>query len=397
MCCCVLSITACAPCRAAAQRLVETRGHTTWRQIVESLRVVARAIDADEGSVMKAFAVAAEYAAPQRALTCAVIGRQSEDLRARLTRDKQAFELNVLGAQADAGAYTKWLVAPLGRQAMSNDEVLVDLRLALGATVLAPTSLRCAAHAEIGEKEFTCPRARAGQAMRLKHASVEAEGGDAAAHGVLEARTADTHARVCKRGGGPIATHNRVLEAAAVTMRAWGVALSTEARDLLSGSKRMDILLRGASPEAALVAVDVTRRDNGTVATLAAAEREKVAKYAPHYGECAVVYGFAFDQYGRLGPQAHSAVGVFVRCGALACGMPADMLRREMYAALGVAVTRGITAQYAAVSAANGDKSLGVPLIHGRGPPGGGGPRGISLLSEIARASGQAGLLGGVV
>jgi hypothetical protein len=388
-CCCVLSRDACGACTAAAQLLVEARGVGFEPEVRESLDVVAREIGADAAKVRRAFAVAAAFVAPQRALSCAVVGWQCAETRARLARERRSFELNVLDAQSDAGAYSKWLVAPIGRMAMTHDEVLVDLRMALGATVLAPTSMRCAARAERGEKALTCPQARGG-ILRLKHASAEGEGGTAAA------RVADTHARVCKRGGGVTATHNRVVEAIAVTLRSWGVAVALEAHDFLTGSKRIDLLVRGATPDAALVAVDVTRRDNASVATLHAGERDKVAKYSPIYGERAVVYGFAFDQYGRLGPQAHSAVALFVRCGTLACGAPADLLRREMYAAVGIAVARGTTAQYAAVGAANRDRSLGVPLLY-NAHGGLHGQLGVSIQCELARVSGLAGLHGGAV
>jgi hypothetical protein len=175
-------------------------------------------------------------------------------------------------------------------------------------------------------------------------------------------RAADRHARVCKRGGGPHKLHSLVRSQLARVLRDWGVPVKEEADDMLPGNKRMDLLLLGAGPDRALLAVDFTRRDGVSRDALAKAERDKEAKYVKVYQGQAHVRGFAFDEHGRIGPQAREVVDRLVAAGAQTCGAHPDDLRAELLATFGHALLTGLAQMYARAATINGDKSHGAPL-----------------------------------
>jgi hypothetical protein len=293
----------------------------------------------DLQNAARVMALAARFAAPQRAMACALHGRAHEALRAALLRAGKRHEAFALEAMADPGAYAVWNAAPLGATALPDDAVMVALRTALGAPILAPTALLCKPLR--GRERKPCPLT-AGRVA-----------GDAFA--------ADRHSRVCKRGGGPIKVHDHVRARLATLVRSWGVAVEEECGDFLSQPRRIDMLVRAGAAGLGYLAIDFTRRDTTGEDGLAGAERGKEKKYGDDYSCAACVRGFGFNQYGQLGPQAKEVVWRLAAAGERACGADRDALRTELVQHFAHALVTAQADVYARAAELNGGGGLTAP------------------------------------
>jgi hypothetical protein len=315
----------------------------------EIFDILATRIGRPPDALWPAVRLASRYRAPQRALTCAVNGAWCSRLREQLIRDELQTELTALDSMSDAGAHTFFRAAPFGALAMGDDAFMVALRSTLAAPILGPQSVKCIPTA-----------GREGRCCSLDEARERVPG----------SRLADTHARTCKRGGGAVRAHNLVRSRLADVVRGWGVAASEEANDFLTGELRIDLLVRSAGlADHALLAVDFTRRDSTVVQTLQTAERVKELKYSSQYGCAAVVRGFAFNELGRLGPQAHEVIMRLVHAGERASGAHPDDLRAELLANFGHALHTAMAHQYARVAANNDDRTLSAPRFEALSQP----------------------------
>jgi hypothetical protein len=242
-----------------------------------------------------------------------------------------------LEAMSDSGAYAVFGAPTLAR--LSDDAFRVVVRSALHVPVLRSASVPCR---EVGTECRSCPR----------------ETGDRFA--------ADRHARVCKRGGGVVRVHDQVRSAVARVMRDWGVAAMEECGDFMAPDcgRRMDLLVPAGGRLRGALAVDFTRRVDASREQLATAERGKVTKYTPFYAGVGIVEvcGFAFDQFGRLGPMAREVVERVVCAGVRACGAHEDDFRAELLGAYSRAVFEGMALQYARMGRLAGDTGCGVPV-----------------------------------
>jgi hypothetical protein len=294
--------------------------------------------------------LAARFATPQRALTCALYGRALEGLRRDLQGRRR--ELHTLEAMSDSGAYAIYLAPPVRATLLPDDALRVALRIALCAPVLRPTSLRCRPLHGSAQPEAPCPGTRCTTHREIQQAAR------------LTPWLADQHARTCKRGGGPIVLHDTVRSQLARALQDLGLPVAQESHDyLLDSGMRADLLVRAAGPGRELMSVDITRRDGAALRDLQRAEEEKERKYREAYNGLTNVFvcGFAFDEHGRLGPRAHQVIELWVAAAARATGGHPDDLRREILSAFGFALNSGLAAMYARAAMLNDDQSDGAP------------------------------------
>jgi len=373
-CCCVLSATPCAGCVAAADAALASPvvSDALAGEVAAALQAVAAQIPAPQRAVRRAFALAAQFQTPQRALTCAVHGRCVEVLRAELSAHGRAHELLALESMADPAAFAIYVAAPLRPLELADDALMVALRTALDAPILSPQSLLCQTVA--GREGKPCPVATLATAA-ARSAAARAD-----------ARAADRHARTCKRGGGVLRVHNHVVAAVGGLLTDWGVPNVQEARDFLPGECRMDNLCRASNAVSPYLAADLTRRDDARLDALAAAERGKEDKYAAIYQAPVLVRGFAFNQFGRIGPQARELVNRWVAAGVRACGAHPDDLRSELLATFGHALHTAQAHVYARFAAVNGDKGMSAPREAALVPAGQRRPGGVRVRRKRPRA-----------
>ena len=313
-------------------------------ETADAVSAAAAASDAPLAAVISAFALAAAYHAPQRALTCALNGFALERLRHALALAGHARQSRVLDAAADFPAFAFFLASPVGHFAVTDAVFEVAIRMRVCAPILSPTSVQC--RTVLGLKPRTCSL----------HASAMGD--------------ADLHALTCKCGGGAIRTHDLVRAAVASAPCSWGVPTPQEYRAGLPGQLRMDLFSFAAGLNRSPLAVDVTRRCGASYAALQRAEDEKVAKYVRHFAMPVTLRGFAFDELGRCGPQAREVVSLLVRAGArLGAGHPDD-LALEVWASFGVGLMRATALRFAYFAEVNHDHSRNAPDARALAPAG---------------------------
>jgi len=321
----------CVACVGLADASADKYEQELREQLDLSVRRLAVLSRAPVEAVRRAAAVAMEFATPQRALTCAVLGRRVEALWHTLP-PRDAAVLDSMTCRGARGVFGKPTLAPV-----PDDAFRVALRAALNVRVLQPSSVPCRA---------------SGRPCRSR--ALREEGDE---------RAADYHALTCKIGGLVHRAHNHVRRMLAGVVRSWGVQAAEETGEFLPPDckMRMDLLLRAGR---GLMAVDFTRRVDAPAAALAAAERAKVQKYAALYAPVAVVEvcGFAFDQRGRLGPGARAVMERLVTEGVRATGAHEDDLRDELFGVYSAAVYAAMAAQFAHVGFMCADRTSGVPM-----------------------------------
>jgi hypothetical protein len=342
VCCAVQG--ACTGCRGRVQEA--RRGEEVramWRDegVKTSLRIAAEAGGVEVVRVEDAFAVAAEYRAPQRAVTCALLLVRFLAMRKRLEEAGKQAELRVLRGCAELTHYAAWLILPLERM-LSDAAFLPAMRRLYGLEVLQSESLRCKTIA--GKEGKTCPV----KGVRPR---------DFAKYAAANPRAADDHALMCKCGGGGIHTHDGYVIAYAATVREWGVSGKMESRRFLPGGKRMDHeLTLAGDPGTVGFMCDFTRRHLGGEVELRSAEEAKEKKYNKLYTAPVTMRGAAFNDLGVMGKGCMEAVDRAVAEGVISTGShPAD-LKLEMLGRLSCAVMRGNAASFAYFAEVNNER-----------------------------------------
>lgn len=304
--------------------------------------------------LLDAFALASEYDAPQRALSCALYVVRVRAMRERLDKEGRKHELYVLDSVSQESSYAVFLAAPFAAQCMSDAVTTVALRRAFGLTVLAAESVKCRTKSGYEKKQCT-----SGAAVSVA--------GDTRP----EEMAGDAHALTCKCGGGAIHTHDRVVRAIGKLTTEWGIATKLEEGEYLGPNQRMDLVIPLAGRPGTLgLAIDVTRRVFGSPDILRAAESAKEIKYTNAFLVPMDMNGFAFNDYAVIGKRARAVLGRLVELGARTTGGHAEDLRLEMLATLGAAVYRGNAAALAYFGEVNGDRRPGVPPMSALEPEG---------------------------
>lgn len=345
VCCAVLG--ACRECTTrvgAARAEEEVRSLLSDETVRSALGIAAREAgeEARVGSrVEDAFAVAAAYRAPQRALTCALLSVRFRALKRELDEDGRGRELRVWRACARPEHYAAWLILPVARL-MPNATFLVAMRREYALHILNPESLRCRTAAG-----FECKKCPLEDTLRSEYKAFAAANPFAA----------DDHALVCKAGGCGIHTHDGYVESYCACCKQWGVPCRMECRCYLPGGKRMDSRLPLAGdPGTVGLCVDFTRRHGGEELELRNAERHKEEKYLKVYQAPVTMRGAAFNDFGVMGKQAMDVMNRTVAEGVMYTGShPAD-LKLELLARLSCAVMRGNAAAFAYFAEVNGDR-----------------------------------------
>lgn len=313
----------------------------------EALAMSAREAGVQVVQLEDAFTVASEYAAPQRALSCALYTVRVMQLRDELTGAGRTHELHVLNAVAQESAYAVFLAAPFAAARMSDAATTVALRRCYGLAVLKGGSTKC--------------RTKAGQEREVCTSGARVNGIECAPE-----RRGDAHALTCKCGGGAIHGHDRVVQAVGMATLEWGIATKMESSEFLGPNQRMDLVFPLAGRPGHLgMAVDWTRRVFGSADTLREAERNKEEKYLEAYTVPMDVYGAAYTDMGVLGQRARAVVNRLVTLGERTTGAHPDDLRLQLLAAVGAAIHNGNASTIAYFGEVNGDESLGVPNTWG--------------------------------
>lgn len=350
--CCVLARGGdggCPQCAAAAGRAaaaLEEELPGVGAAARRAVGVSAAAFAAPPEAAWRSFALASAYHQPQRAATCALLGFARDALVADLRRWGCERELRLLEAASDRSAYAWLLAAPLGEFAVTDCVFSTAMRLRMGAAILDPGSVRCALRS--GHKPRSCTL-----------------------HGCARG-SADAHALSCKCGGYSIASHNYQRSKLGGKVRAWGIPCGEECHDFLPGGLgvKMDLFAMGAGLCRAPLAVDLTRRFGADAAALAAAERDKETKYATRYEVPVSMFGFAWDELGRVGPQARMAGDLLVAAAARMGAGHHEDLALEFWATHGIAVALANTVRLAHFAYLNNDRTRYAPQQDALAPRG---------------------------
>jgi hypothetical protein len=315
-----------------------------------AVQVAAHANGANLPATTRAFVLAAQYHAPQRALACALAGRRRVELATKLSRSKgkrarraaRAFQ-----AAAAGPSYAFMLAAPIGPFELSDTVMSTQLRLRFSEPVLMPKSTRCVTVS--GEKPRTCTLYNVAD-------------GDA-----------DAHALSCKSGGYGIHGHDYTGARLGSLSSGWGMQIATPWRAFLvnSGAMKLDLGAYAAGFGRIPLVTDLTRHFGATVAQLEKAEVAKQAKYAGRFAIPVTLLGFAWNELGEVGPQACEVASLLVAAGSRnGAGHPAD-LAAEFWATFSCANAQVNTARLAHFAGLSGDRSAHAPrksnvLVAGR-------------------------------
>lgn len=351
MCCAAQG--ACAGCAA---RVREARASEEVRAALPlvraALETAAREADAPVERVEDAFALAAGYDRPQRALTCALYVSRVLRLRERLRAEGRGHELHTLRACAAPSAHAVWRAVGTVAPPLANATLVVALRMSMALPVMSAEAVRCRT---VGGYESKRCSALSG--------APRSDGAEREEWARAHPRAADQHALTCKCGGGAIHTHDGVVEAVAKVLKEWGVPVRTEDRTGLEHTqKRMDLVapLGGDWGTAGLM-VDFTRRYGGDQEELRKAEEQKEEKYNRVYGLPVTMRGAAYNELAELGGRGREVITRLVTLGEDTTGAHPEDLRLELLARLGAAVHLGNAASMAYFRKVNDD-------IHGFAP-----------------------------
>jgi hypothetical protein len=345
VCCAVQgACTRCAELVRGLRAELEVRELLGDRWVPDAIDRAAAVTGVSRKRVEDAFVAASRYAAPQRAMTCALLGERYNKLKQHLERTGQVRARRMWTDNKQPEAYALWLASPLAVP-LSDAVFLVGMRQALGLAVMAPTALRCKTKG--GYEGKTCPV----KGIRPM---------DFAARAAADPWAAEDHALKCKCGGCAIHTHDGVVNAVEQVGAEWDVHVQVEQHKGLTGGKRMDVVIPVAGdPGSHGLAVDWTRRVEQQETGLALAEKGKVEKYTAAYENPMTIVGAAFNERGRLGPGARQAVDRMVWAGVSATGSHPDDLRLELLARIGAAVLFGNAATFAHFANLNRDAKGG--------------------------------------
>jgi hypothetical protein len=326
VCCAVLG--GCVGCTAGIAELRRTEDVRALLRdggVRGAVQAAAEAAEVPVARVENALVAASVYEAPQRALTCALLGARFEALVRALTLDGKAAALRALRACAHPAAYAVWCAVPVALRSMSEAVFTVAMRQAYALPILDPRALHCQTAA--GRESKIC---------------VLRDVRDVAVYAARNPEAADAHALTCKAGGGPIHTHDDVVTAFAQVTSSWGCDTRTDSKRFLPPNTRMDVDLPNAADYGTWsLMVDFTRKYGAGQVELERAERAKEAKYDRLYMAEVTMRGAGFNEFGELGPRAMDVVDRAVAQGVLHTGSHPDDLRAELLARLGAAVLFG--------------------------------------------------------
>jgi len=298
----------------------------------------AAAFKADPDTTWRAFALAARYQQPQRAITCALHGFALGAIQRRLADGGHQRELHVLRASSEFSSYAWALAAPIDDKEVVDDVFATAMRMRMCAPILAETSTHCQTVSGGKPRRCTIDGCAAGNP--------------------------DAHALSCKCGGHSISTHNAVRSALYAMLQSWGVFTEQECHRHLTGGSgvKMDLMVHTAGLGRSYLAIDLTRRFAATHEQLIQAELGKEEKYAPKYVTISpTIRGFAFDELGACGPHAMEAANLLIRAGArIGAGHQRD-LQLEFWAVFGLTLAKSTAERFAHFAGINGDTSHSAP------------------------------------
>ena len=362
VCCAILG--ACAGVGGGcAERVAQARATEVVRQVLTQVDVWAALTEAAElvrvprDNVVDAFAVAAQYRAPQRAMTCALLSLRVRELAQALQRagTEGNRALRVWRAASCPTAYAVWTAAPTAVK-MSDEVFRLAMRQLYDLPILKPDALTCVTNT--GRAGKTCPLRGASDVGFARYAA-------------MHPRAADEHALTCKCGGGLVRTHDYVAHTCATVVNEWGVHVALEDRSYLPGAMRVDMSVPMAGEPGALgLAVDFTRVYRGGDVHLERKEAAKEEKYGRVYQVDMTVKGFAFSEFFEIGKSAMAVVDRLVALGVRATGSHPDDLRAELLARMGAATYYGNASQFAHFAMLNKDYSRDAPCMQPIAPSG---------------------------